>query len=333
MNIKKIAEIANVSIATVSRVINQKPGVSAEIRKKVKDIVAQTNYRPNVMARGLVQKRSHVIGLMVPRFDGYYSDRVESILKVAHDNHYGVMIASALANYEDEVENLNLLYQKHVEGIIFFCAHVTEELKSALERISQKVPVVMVDYAIEELNIPSIIQDNYNGAKKAMQYLLQCGHRKIACITSPSIDIEGKKRYQAYLDVLKEAGIKVPKAYVREGVYSIESGCKELETILAEAKEMPTAVFACNDNMAIGAVNCIIRKGLRVPEDISVVGFDDIPIARHFNPTLTTVRQDQEAVGVQATELLLEMIKNKSVQVKKIILTQELIIRSSVRER
>lgn len=332
MNIKKIAALANVSIATVSRVVNKKPGVSDEIRKKVEEIIARTDYRPNLMARGLVQKRSHVIGLMVPRFHGYYSDRVEAILKVAYDNGYSVMIASALADYEDELDNLNLLYEKHVEGIIFFAAHVTDEIKAALDRISRKIPVVTVDHVIEELNIPSIIQDNYNGAKKAVQHLIDAGHQRIACITPPHTDIEGSNRYRAYQDALRENGIKMEKKYVREGSYSIESGRVEMRKILEDSEENPTAVFCGNDNMAVGAISCIVKNGLTVPGDISVAGFDDIAFARHFNPPLTTVRQDQKAVGVQAVELLLEFIKNHSFRVKKIVLSQELVIRESVRE-
>lgn len=331
MNIKKIAELANVSIATVSRVINNKPGVRAEIRTKVEQIIRQSDYRPNLMARGLVQKKSNVIGLMVPRFDGYYSERVEAILKVCHENGYGVMIASALKDYEDELDNLGLLYEKHVEGLIFFAAHWTPELNAMIRKISERTPVVMVDQVIEELNIPSILQDNYNGARQAVQHLIECGHRRIACISAPSSDPEGERRLEAFVDTMKEHNLPVEKRYIRQGLYSIESGCNEMEKLLAEP-EKPTAVFTANDNMAIGAINCIIKQGLNVPDDISVVGFDDILISRHFNPSLTTVRQDQVAVGTAAAELMLEYIRTKRVRVKKVILTQELVTRDSVKK-
>lgn len=332
MNIKKIAELASVSIATVSRVINNKPGVRDDVRKRVEKIIQDLDFRPNLMARGLVQRRSNVIGLMVPRFDGYYSERVEAILKVCHENGYGVMIASAQADYEDELDNLSILYEKHVEGLIFFAAHWTQELNILIRKISEKTPVVMVDQVIEELNIPSILQDNYNGSRQAVQYLIECGHRRIAYIAAPPSDPEGKKRQDAFCDTMKEHGIPVDKRLIRQGLYSIESGYKEVEKLLDEPGDLPTAIFTANDNMAIGAINCLIKRGFNVPGDISVVGFDDIVVARHFNPALTTVRQDQVAVGTQAAELLLEYVKTKRVRIKKVILTQELIIRNSVKK-
>ncbi len=332
MNIKKIAELAKVSIATVSRVINNKPGVRDDVRKKIEKIIAQTGYRPNPMAQGLVHRKSNVIGLMVPRFVGYYSRRVEAVLKVCHENDYGVMMTSTMAHYEDELDNLNLMYEKRVEGIIIFADHCTGEFQAAISEIGSKIPIVMVDQVIDQLNIPSILQDNYSGAQQAVRHLIDYGHRAIACITAPSSDVQGKKRYRAYRDVLEDEGIPLEPAYVREGSYSIDSGYEEMAGILEKARERPTAVFACNDNMAIGAIHCLIQRDLKVPRDISVVGFDDIEFAAHFNPPLTTVRQDHEAAGTQAAELLLELIKHKTVPVKKIVLNQELVVRESVKK-
>jgi DNA-binding LacI/PurR family transcriptional regulator len=332
MNIKKIAKLANVSIATVSRVVNNRPGVRKEIREKIEKIIKETNYRPNQMARGLVQKKSNVIGLLIPRFDGYYSERAEAVLRVCNQNDYSVMIASAVEEYGGELDSLKLLYEKHIEGLIFFSAHYTPRHKELMKRISEQIPVVFVDMAEEDLNIPSILQDNYDGARKAMKYLIQCGHRKIAFISSPYSDKEAVKRQHAYVDTLKEEGIKINEKYIREGTYSIDSGYREMGNILKLSKDRPTAVFCANDNMAIGAINCLKANGLEVPGDMSVVGFDDILIAKHFIPALTTVRQDQEAIGTQAAELLIEYKKNSEFRVKKIILHQELIIRDSVKD-
>lgn len=332
MNIKEIAKLANVSIATVSRVVNNKPGVRKEIREKIEKIIKETNFKPNQLARGLVQRKSDVIGLLIPRFDGFYSERAEATLKVCNQNNYGVMIASAVEQCGGELDSLNLLFEKHIDGLIFFWAHYTPEYRGLIEKISKKIPVVFVDHAEEDLNIPAILQDNYDGARQAMKYLIECGHRRIAYIGSPASDREAVNRYYAYIDTLKERGIKIDEKYIREGTYAIESGYKEMEAILKLPIEMPTAVFAANDNMAIGAINCIKRYGYDVPGDISVMGFDDIVIAKHFIPALTTVRQDQEAIGTQAAELLIEYKKNREFRVKKIILHQELVIRDSVRK-
>ncbi len=332
MNIKKVAKLADVSIATISRVVNNKPGVRKDIREKVEQIIRETHYIPNQMARGLVQKKSNVIGLLIPRFDGYYSERAEAVLKVCQQNDYSVMIASAVEEYGGELESLKLLYEKHIEGLIFFWAHYTPEYKELIEKISKKIPVIFVDHVDEDLNIPAILQDNYDGARKAMKYLIENGHRRIAFISAPASDKEARRRYDAYIDTLKELKIDIYEKYIREGTYAIESGFTAMELILKETKVLPTAVFAANDNMAIGAINALKRHGYNVPDDVSIVGFDDIPIAKHFIPALTTVRQDQDAIGTQAAELLIEYKKNREFRVKKIILHQELIIRDSVKK-
>lgn len=332
MDIKKVAKLANVSIATISRVINNKPGVRKEIREKVEQIIRETHYTPNQMARGLVQKKSNVIGLLIPRFDGYYSERAEAVLKVCQQHDYSVMIASAVEEYGGELESLKLLYEKHIEGLIFFWAHYTPEYRDLIDKISKKIPVIFVDHVDDDLNIPAILQDNYDGARKAMKYLLENGHRRIAFIGAPASDKEAARRYDAYVDMLKEHKIEINTKYIREGTYAIESGFQEMEMILKESRVLPSAVFAANDNMAIGAINALKAHGYEVPAHVSVIGFDDIPVAKHFIPALTTVRQDQDAIGTQAAELLIEYKNNREFRVKKIILHQELIVRDSVKK-
>ncbi len=330
MTIKEIAKLAGVSTATVSRVINGDPGVKRDTRANVEKIILKTNYWPNLMARGLVKKKTNIFGLMMPRFDGYYSQRVEAILDVCSRHKYGVMIASGLAKYEEELENLNLLAKQRVEGIIYSAARITPRHKEVIAQITERIPMVLVDQAIDELNIPSILQDNYRGAQKAMRFLLQCGHRRIAFIAPPRDDVEAEKRTTAFFDAMREGRHDVPDGYIQRGDFSIQSGSQGMEKILQGTGEPPTAVFAANDNMAIGAIGCLTRRGLRVPQDMSVMGFDDISIAQHFIPALTTVHQDQVAMGMQAAELIIEYKKYKKVRLKKIILEPELIVRNSV---
>ena len=330
MTIKEIAKLAGVSTATVSRVINGDLSVKKDTRANVEKIIQKTNYRPNLMARELVKKKTNIFGLMMPRFDGWYSQRVEAILDVCSRNKYGVMIASGLAKYEEEMENLNLLAKQRVEGIIYSAARITPRHREIIAQIIERIPMVLVDQAIDELNVPAILQDNYRGAQKAMRHLLECGHRRIAFIAPPQDDIEAEKRTAAFYDAMRAEGLDVPEGHFQRGDFSIPSGSQGMERILEGGDPTPTAVFAANDNMAIGAIDCLIRRGLRVPQDVSVMGFDDIAMARHFLPALTTVHQDQVAMGTQAAELIIEYKKYKKVRLKKIILEPELIVRDSV---
>jgi DNA-binding LacI/PurR family transcriptional regulator len=240
------------------------------------------------------------------------------------------MISSGLENNDEELANLNLLAKQRVEGIIYSAGRISQRHKEIIAQISERIPMVLVDQSIEELNIPSIVQDNYSGAQKAVRFLLAYGHSRIAFIAPPQDDGEAEKRTLAYFSTMRETGHAVPGNYVQRGDYSIQSGSREMEKILQQSAEPPTAVFAANDNMAIGAIDCLIRRGLRVPQDISVMGFDDISMAEHFIPALTTVHQDQVAMGIQAAELIIEYKKFKKVRLKKIILEPELVIRDSV---
>lgn len=330
MTIKEIAKLAGISTATVSRVINGDPGVKKATRANVEKIILKTNYWPNLMARGLVKKKTNIFGLMMPRFDGWYSQRVEAILDVCSRHKYGVMIASGLAKYEEELENLNLLAKQRVEGIIYSAARITPRHREVIAQIIERIPMVLVDQAIDELNVPAILQDNYRGARKAMRFLMDCGHRRIAFIAPPADDLEAEKRTTAFRDALREGGLVAADDLVQRGDFSILSGSQAMEQLLLGGGEPPTAVFAANDNMAIGAIDCLQRRGLQVPRDVSVMGFDDIAMARHFIPALTTIHQDQVAMGTQAAELIIEYKKYKKVRLKKIILEPELVVRDSV---
>ena len=235
-------------------------------------------------------------------------------------------------NPEREIDNFHVLCENQVDGIILFASMITDKHKEVLQEVIKQIPIVIVDHEVEELDIPCILQDHYQGARSAMQHLLECGHKRIAYIGGPGYDASVQQRLKAYQDTLKEAGILVEKEYVRQGDFSMESGYKEILNLLAEAKNKPTALFAANDNMAIGAIKGIVEKGLQVPEDISVVGFDDIEMAEYYHPSLTTIHQDQYAIGMQAAELLFELMQNGKVKTNKIIMKQTLKVRQSTRE-
>lgn len=333
MNIKDIAKIAGVSTATVSRVVNNKQGVKDDVRNHVKKIMEKYDYTPNLVARGLVTSKTNVIGVFVPRFVDYYSPRLDAIMEYCNKENYAVMLAGSVGKFEGNVKSLNTLYEKQVEGIVYFVGKFDDENINLIKKISSKIPFVLVDQTIKNVEIPHILPDNYEGTRKILEYMYECGHRKIAFIGSPVYDIEGENRFKAYIDFMKEKDITPDKSYYRySGKYSIKSGYFTAKLILEEnIRNRPTAILATNDFMAIGAINYIKDIGLSVPKDISVAGIDDVPIASYYNPRLTTVKQDQYKIGKEAVKLVFDMIKGDKVKIKKIIMEQELIVRESVK--
>lgn len=330
MTIKDIAKLAGVSTATVSRVINNKSGVKEEVRSNVKKVMEQHDYTPNLVARGLVTNKSNVIGMFVPRFSAYYAPRIDAIIEYCNNENYGVMVGGAVGKFEGRTKSLNMLYEKQVEGLIYFVGKLDKIDEELIKKISKKIPVVLVDQSITDSGIPSILPDNYDGARKAMNYLIDNGHREIAFIAGPKYDREGYKRLEAYKETLKENSIEIKKTYIEMGFYSLDSGYKAMQRILDNSENSPTAVLGGNDLMAIGAINCLKDNGYKIPEDISVMGIDDLPISSYYNPRLTTIRQDQSEIGQEAVKLIFDMINGDKIKIKKIVMEQELVVRESV---
>jgi DNA-binding LacI/PurR family transcriptional regulator len=190
----------------------------------------------------------------------------------------------------------------------------------------------MVGQEIDGLDIPSVVQDNYQGGRKAVEFLIENGHKRIGIISGPSDNFSAQQRLSAYMDVLKENNLPVYQEYISQGTFTLPSGYDAMKEILERSRQIPTAVFASNDMMAMGAVKAILEKGYCVPDDISIVGFDNVVLSEYFIPALTTIHQNHYEVGKQAGELLMEYLRNKEVPVKRLILEQRLIVRDSVRK-
>lgn len=332
LKLKDIAELADVSTATVSRVINNKAGVKDEVRKKVKKVIKENNYTPNLMARGLASQKSNAIGLVIPKYADFYADLVNSIIKYCSQQEYRVIITTSTGQLEENKDNLNMLYQSQVEGIIYCVARMTDEKKKILQKINQELPIVSLNQDIADLDIPAVLSDNYTGTVKAVEYLINKGHQRIAFIKPHHHDPEGQKRFSAYQNAMHNQQLKIPESYLQESDYSIESGYQAMQDIVEQAEILPTAVLGANDHTAIGAINYLQEHDFLVPEDISVMGIDDIKIAKYYNPKLTTIRQELSAMGQEAVKLLFEYIANPDLKAKKLVMDQKLIIRDSVKK-
>lgn len=333
MNIYDIAKLSGVSIATVSRVLNNKSGVSENARNKVLSVVEETDFVPNQLAISLANQKSNVIGLVMPGINDYFSNRIDAINKVCKEHGYSLMITS---NYkdtnciEDDLDNFNLLIEKRVDGIIYFPTHVSIPHKAFLKKIENRIPIVVTDSHIDDINMTSVIQDAMTAASEMMRYLIDGNHRNIGYINGLSYDKVNNWRFIAYKTQLEKAGIKYRDELVVEGNFSFESGYTCMKKLLKQVKL--TAVFAANDKMAMGAIKAVVDAGLKVPEDISIVGYDGIEYGQFYNPSLTTIRVNQNELGRRAAEALIKQIENKGTPVRKIVMDYDFVLGDSSRE-
>ncbi|TCO68655.1 LacI family DNA-binding transcriptional regulator [Caldanaerobacter subterraneus] len=329
VTIKDIARLANVSVTTVSRVINNKPeGVSEETRQKILKLVKELGYQPNAIARGLVTKKTKTIGLIIPDISNpFFPDIARGVEDSAHIYGYNVFLCNTDDNLEKESEYIRALKEKYVDGIIF-TSSVPSDYQHIMELVRDGVPIVMMDRRMESEEIYGVFIDNYEGGYLATKHLIDLGHRKIGCITGPLKVKNARERLEGYKRALLDNGIEVDERLIFEGDYKINSGIIGTEKLLNDNKDI-TAIFACNDLMAYGAYKTIRSYGYKIPDDISVVGFDDILLSQIMEPQLTTIRQPAYDMGLTAARMLIKLIEGKKVSKKIIIFKPQLVIRQS----
>lgn len=327
--IKDVAQKANVSIATVSRVLHNLGGYSDKTKKKVDQTIKELGYQPNAIARGLINKRTQTIGVMFPDVSSAFSsDLLHGIDEIAHDRNYSVMVCHTDQDGKRTLKYLQLLREKQVDGIIFSSEVLKKEYYDVLENM--KVPVVLVSSQTDYANVPYVKVDDYQASYDAVMYLISKGHRKIAMISGTKGDpIAGTPRVEAYRKALEAHGISFDSRYLVYGDFLYESGSRAMEVLLRKTPEV-TAVFAASDEMAIGALSTVTKHGMNVPEDISIMGYDDLRLAQMVTPSLTTVRQPLYDMGKLASEKLIYMIESGETA-KSQIFTHSIVERHTVR--
>lgn len=326
--IKDVAEKAGVSIATVSRVINNSQQVSEQVREKVLQVIEEMGFRPNPVARSLVMKKSRLIGVVVPDMTSFFFGEImNGIEEIIRTHQYDILVCNTRGNHELEVRYLDLFQTKQVEGIIFMSWKLENDVVDHIRRMD--TPVVMINRNTSRLTVPSVSIDNYKAAYEMTHYLLEKGHEKIALIRN-SIDVDafGLEQYKGYKQALKEHGLEVNKNYVRYADFSVENSYKIVKALIEE-KDMPTAIFATSDSMAIGAINALKDRGYNVPTDVSVVGFHDTRLASIYRPKLTVIHQPLFNIGTVAVKMIIDRIKGQKSGENIVILPHTLIERES----
>lgn len=338
VTIKDIAKALNLSTSTISRALRGSYEISPETKKLVLDYAETVNYRPNPIALSLKEKRSRSIGIVVCEIaNTFFSQIINGIESIAYNRGYHVIITQSHESYEREVIDLQYLASRSIDGLLVSVSSETINNSHFQALIDKGLPIVFFDRAAEGIQTHKVIVDNFQGAYEATNHLIKNGYRKIAHVTHSAHLSLAKERLRGYKQALEENNIAFNEAYVkhcRHGVMilaEIEEGIKEL----LKLKQKPDAIIAISDRLTTSTLSVLKKAGLRVPEDIGLVGFSNSEIVHLLNPSLTAVKQPAFEMGQLATELLIELIESKRPVTKfeTKMLKAELVVRnSSVRQ-
>ncbi len=321
--------MANVSHTTVSRALNNSPFIKEKTKKKILEIANELNYVPNFNAKSLVLNKSYNIGLFFSTISkgtspSFFHETIDGVNSIIREN-YNLVIKGI-----DDCKNLNSISKERFDGIILV-SQSEKDNTFIYDVISKEIPLVVLNREIEADNITNILSSEKEGAYEAINYFISNGHKEIALIEGKSGFKSSTFRKEGYINALINSKIKINDEYIVQGEYDIESGFKAMQKLL-NLDKVPTAVFCSNDDMAVGAMRAIQKKGLRVPEDISIIGFDDNIFCNYVSPALTTVRKLTHKIAVVGSEKLLQIIDKPQAKGEKLYIDTKLIKRDSVKK-
>ena len=324
-NIQQVAKQAEVSVATVSRVLNRQNTVSPKTRLKVEEAIKQLNYEPSMLGRNLRNSESRMILILIPSISNpFYLEIIKGIETVALSQNYNILLCETDSNPEKENIYFDLVRKKMADGIISMDPAVNVD---TLKQLAEKYAIVQCSEYGNGSGIPYVTIDNEEASYRAVKHLIQIGHEKIALMNSDEKFLYARQRKMGYERALKEHGLLLNEGYIFYTQHlGFEHGQQAMKKILA-LKDRPTAVFAVSDLLAIGALKEINASGLHVPADMAVVGFDKIDFSNMTNPTLTTIAQPMYKMGTIAAEMLIDKIRGQ--EADSVILDYELVIRES----
>jgi LacI family transcriptional regulator len=329
LTIKDIARMSGVSVSTVSRVINNSKPVNKEIREKVEKVINETNFRPNALARSLINKSTNLVGVIIPQINYISAELISGIEEVANQNGYNIILSNSRLDAAQELKAMDIFKEKQVDGIILSSVDITDHHEHLINE--NKIPLVVVGQKTTDYGIPWVDVDNYTPITELVRYLIRCGHMKIGMIHGPLKDQSaGYSRYQAFLDEMQRHQLPVDSACLVESNFSTKGGYHAMETLLRESN-VPTAILCASDTIAIGAKNCAEDRGYLVPDDVSIVGFDDIDLATLVRPQLTTVRSSIQNMGSKSMETLLKIMNEGKLNQLEHYVEYRLMIRDSVK--
>jgi len=324
--IADVARYAGVSVATVSHVMNRTRHVEPETAERVRAAIAALRYSPNSLARSLRRGETKTIGLLLPdNSNPFFASVARQIEDAGFVAGYTVILCNSDGSAEKEERYLSVLMAKQIDGLIF--AGSSDHAR-VFSQLSAAVPAVLLDREIHSVNVDTVLVDHDHGGYLAGRHLVGLGHKRIGVIGGPRDSSSSPARLRGFVRALGEAGVELPADAVVDSDYHFSGGRLAMERLLTQAPDI-TAVFACNDLMAMGAITALRSRGLRVPDDISMIGFDDIPYAVTTWPPLTTIAQPVEKIGTRAVSLLLERVAEPAAHSRREVLMPVLIERES----
>ncbi|HBE78604.1 MAG TPA: LacI family transcriptional regulator [Firmicutes bacterium] len=330
ITIKDVAERANVSVSTVSRVLNGLDRVSDKTRTEVLKIIKELNYIPNDIAVSMITKKTKVIAVVVPNLENpFYTAVIRGTVEVTKKAGYFTSVISTNENEVEETDYFQGYLNRNVDGFILIGAHDKPDFYRNIKK-----HVVLVDRYIDNTNLDGVIIDNFKGAYEGTKNLLENGHTKIAVINGPRNFNDGIERYWGYYQAIKDYGIEIDECYHKQGEWSEDNGYQATLELM-KLDNPPTAIFAANNLICMGTIKALRDLGLAIGEDISLVGFDENDLAEFIIPKITVVRRPTYEMGIQAAEMLLQKIFNNDSTTnnnpKKVVLGVELLKRGSVK--
>ena len=325
--ISEVAKKAGVSPTTVSHVINRTRFVSDEKRERVERAIEEMDYRPNALARSLRNGYTHTLGLILPdSANPFFAEVGHSIEIAAFQAGYSVILCNTENDFAKENLYIDVLTKKQVDGMIFVM--MGERNDSLKKLVEMEVPTVVMDRDLPGLEMDVVLADNHQGGVLAVDHLISMGHKRIGCIAGPSSINPSSRRLAGYKQALQAANLVAEPELIMNGDFHPESGWKLGHAMLSQ-RNAPTAIFACNDLMAIGVMRAATELGLRIPDDLALVGYDDIELASYTSPSLTTIKQPKAEMGLASLTFLLRRIKDKQSSPQYALLPVSLVIRGS----
>ena len=325
---KDVARIAGVSTSTVSHVINKDRFVSEAITAKVDAAIKSLNYAPSALARSLKLNQTRTIGMLITASTNpFYSELVPGVERSCFERGYSLVLCNTEGDEQRMNRNLETLMQKRVDGLLLLCTETHQPSPEIMQRYPS-VPTVMMDWAPFDGD-SDLIQDNsLLGGDMATKYLIDQGYTRIACIAGPLDKTPARLRLEGYQAAMARAGLTVPEGYVISSDFEFGGGFSAMQKLLT-LSALPQAVFIGNDAMAVGAYQALYQGGLRIPQDMALVGYDDIELARYMTPPLTTIHQPKDELGELAIDVLIHRMADPGQKQQRVQLTPELVVRGS----
>ncbi|MFA1778811.1 catabolite control protein A [Bacillus velezensis] len=330
ITIYDVAREANVSMATVSRVVNGNPNVKPTTRKKVLEAIDRLGYRPNAVARGLASKKTTTVGVIIPDISSiFYSELARGIEDIATMYKYNIILSNSDQNLEKELHLLNTMLGKQVDGIVFMGGNITDEHVEEFKR--SPVPIVLAASVEEQVETPSVAIDYEQAIYDAVKLFIDKGHRDIAFVSGPMQEpINRSKKLQGYKRALEEAAIPFNEQFVAEGDYTYDSGMEALQSLMGLDRK-PTAILSATDEMALGIIHAAQDQGLSIPDDLDIIGFDNTRLSLMVRPQLSTVVQPTYDIGAVAMRLLTKLMNKEPVEEHIVELPHRIELRQSTK--